>query len=107
MFIVILAGLLIAGPNVAPSDGGFAAARSGGFASRDVQLVAIKTITGGSPSVYPARTAAAERSGPADSQSAIAERITGSNLRAPQTIETIATDIDLQAAIVRSITGRQ
>lgn len=107
MLMMILASMLVSEPSAARSDNGFGKVQAARIASQDVQQVAIDTITGGSPTSSSSGTPVAERSGTADPQSEIVDRITGRNLQYPRTTEKSATGVDLQSAIVRSIIGRK
>lgn len=74
--------------------------------ARDIQQVAIDTITGRSVA-GPARHENREEAPmPSDPQTEIADRIAGRNVTYPNAGEQSMKPADMQAAIARSISGR-
>jgi hypothetical protein len=107
MFVIILCSLFAGEPSVSNNGSGLATVHAASARSQDIQQVAIEAITGRSLTVSLARPAVVDRRGYADPQSEIVESITGRDIQYPKTSDMSAAGVDLQSAIVRSITGRK
>jgi len=107
MFVIILCGILASQQSVSNSGSGTATVHATSTRSKDIQQVAIEAITGRQFTISLGRPAAVDRRRFADPQSEIVESITGRDIQYPKTSDMSASGVDLQSAIVRSITGRK
>jgi hypothetical protein len=106
MFIIFLASIVGGDPAVISGNGSKYDLSFADAAPRDVQQIAIEAITGRSLTTSPSDVTPSEGRKPTGPQAEIVSRITGRNVDYPRVLRDAGGHIDLQSALMGSISGR-